>query len=522
MQYILVDMHFNAYQQHLSIRIDNKMLSEYSELLRYLDRPFYEWCGKISDTISKELEDREFLIKFTGPEFEARILKTNAKACKTCRGFKYCRPSNYKDAPVVVKELSDMIRDNRIGDLCGNVPITIGHSHTEPLPDGIESLFAISCNFFKPQLSDNGDYLFYFTDRSTEPDYISAGRYKVCFVFIRSDKNDISVMKENMIAFEWDGTLLSLHKTVNGCIITAPLTQSIKNAAEHIMRSDERLCTRVEELCSDTAVVHVKMDGQIECGRSAKVEFIVHPEGVPCPKITCKFDRENIASFDGIYLHGLNPGTVTVSFFADNDLKAFHKQKVEFIKRTRITELTLSEHSMVLQAQTNSRIDFDFAPTNADNLDEVHFFSSDKEIVFVDEQGRLRAVSEGKAIIYIKAENVSDMCAVTVMPRLAAIRFWEKTLLNQRLTMLLFERLSLDYSCYPENAYEKTLQFHSENSSVVTIEGGYLCARGIGSTVVTAEHMYEGVIKRWNISVIENTPPTPSPKKKKGLISRLF
>ncbi len=123
--------------------------------------------------------------------------------------------------------------------------------------------------------------------------------------------------------------------------------------------------------------------------------------------------------------------------------------------------------------------------TPSDGTEKVIYTSSDDNIVSVDENGRIYAVSAGMATITVKVEgtDLSTICQVNVSENIIDVDniFVPET----KISMKQGEAYQLDVTVTPINAVDKSVVFSSNNEEFVKVdENGLITAIKSGVTRV--------------------------------------
>ena len=162
---------------------------------------------------------------------------------------------------------------------------------------------------------------------------------------------------------------------------------------------------------------------------------------------------------------------------------------VEFFIATPINveSITLSETSLNLPIGT-----FDYTltasvePTNATYKDDKVWKSSDENVVYVDEYGKISTLSTGTATITVTCDGKADKCVVTVysVPELIDVT-------EHYITLNKGDSYTIISTVEPTDA-DQTLTYSSSNENVVTVDSeGKLNAVGAGEAVITIKTVNE-------------------------------
>ncbi len=117
----------------------------------------------------------------------------------------------------------------------------------------------------------------------------------------------------------------------------------------------------------------------------------------------------------------------------------------------------------------------------ADTTDKV-VWSSSNEAVATVENGKVTAVSGGKAVITATAGSVSATCEVTVTVPVESV-----TLDKENISLEKGGSAVLTATVNPSNATDKTVTWESGDETVATVVNGTVTAKGKGTAVITAK-----------------------------------
>ena len=185
---------------------------------------------------------------------------------------------------------------------------------------------------------------------------------------------------------------------------------------------------------------------------------------------------KTVATVSGGRVTGKNTGTAIITATA-NGVSA--TCEVTVIKDS----LSISEEKVLLYTGETKQI-----RSNATGKEVVVWESSNDNVVTVDEKGKLTAVGEGTATIRISLSNAAagtvsrdttDTCEVTVKDSRMEIYNEEVSLKTK----------GTDKTCtlsYQITGRKNTIKWTTSNSKVVSVSGGKLTAKSVGTATVTA------------------------------------
>ena len=185
---------------------------------------------------------------------------------------------------------------------------------------------------------------------------------------------------------------------------------------------------------------------------------------------------KTVATVSGGRVTGKNTGTAIITATA-NGVSA--TCEVTVIKDS----LSISEEKVLLYTGETKQI-----RSNATSKEVVVWESSNDNVVTVDEKGKLTAVGEGTATIRISLSNAAagtvsrdttDTCEVTVKDSRMEIY-------NEEISL---KTKGTDKTCtlsYQVTGRRNTIKWTTSNSKVVSVSGGKLTAKSVGTATVTA------------------------------------
>ncbi len=212
------------------------------------------------------------------------------------------------------------------------------------------------------------------------------------------------------------------------------------------------------------------------------------PEDADCSKLTWYSDNTDIATVNMAsgYIYAKAPGTTTIRAVASGCCTCEGTITVTVCPYTRVETLILDQSTLVLTEGKSATLTVTACPCDADDR-RVNWSSSNTAVATVNERGKVQAVSAGNAIIYATTVDGSDItasCNVTVTPNILV----SKVEIDRPGTILLVgESLRLSASVTPANALNKTLEWTSDDPTIVTVSpGGIVTALRTGFTLVNA------------------------------------
>lgn len=183
---------------------------------------------------------------------------------------------------------------------------------------------------------------------------------------------------------------------------------------------------------------------------------------------------------DGV-ISAVSVGESTITLSYENNICASCLVKVLPISPT---SLNLNYHELTLQIGESDLLAASVEPSNATDI-TINWESSDANIVTVDANGMVTAISIGEAIIKAVINNfeVYDQCRVTVSPiNVTGIRCQESA------KILRGGSVKIEAAVIPENATDNSITWYSIKPEIATIsDGGVVTGVTNGTTYVIAK-----------------------------------
>ena len=191
-------------------------------------------------------------------------------------------------------------------------------------------------------------------------------------------------------------------------------------------------------------------------------------------------------------------GTCTITVTdADTDIKA--------------ASITVTPDKVNLNAGETKQLTKTIAPEDTTNKN-VTWSSSNESVATVTEDGLIKAIAKGTAVITAAAEDGSDVkgtCTVTVTDTDTDIKAASITVTPDKVNLNAGETKQLTKTIAPEDTTNKNVTWSSSNESVATVtEDGLIKAIAKGTAVITAAAEDGSDVKgTCTVTVTENATP---------------
>ena len=216
-------------------------------------------------------------------------------------------------------------------------------------------------------------------------------------------------------------------------------------------------------------------------GEEKRLSAVVLPSTADNKSLVWRSDNEKVATVgeDGL-VHALSKGIAIISASSLDGSGVTSSCRVSVLRP--VSEILLDRDSVVLSEGDTVRISAVVFPSTADNKSLV-WRSDNEEVVTVDDDGLVHALSKGIAII---SASSLDGFGVTSSCRVSVLRPVSEILLD-RDSVVLSEGDTVRISAVvlPSTADNKFLEWRSDNENVATVdEDGLVHAMYEGNTTI--------------------------------------
>ena len=173
-----------------------------------------------------------------------------------------------------------------------------------------------------------------------------------------------------------------------------------------------------------------------------------------------------------------------------------------------VTSVSLDQSSLELSVGDTHEFVVTVLPENATNK-EVIWSSSDESVLIVTD-GVITAIKEGKATLIVKSKDgfKSSTCEVTVNKEPSIIHVTSVSLNETTLNIETGDRYTLLATVLPSDASDKSVNWSSNNESVVTVTSkGKITALSAGQAIITVTTTDGGLTASCTVNVTQKVVP---------------
>ena len=219
------------------------------------------------------------------------------------------------------------------------------------------------------------------------------------------------------------------------------------------------------------------------------LSVIAEPEDAYIPPITWSSSDPEIASVDAdgnVSGQSAGKASIIASVAEDPELGTRSRQiSYEVSVIQPVTSLTFESQNLTLNAGQTFALSATVLPETANNR-SLSWLSSNEEVIKVDANGNLTAVSSGEADLTAETQDGSGLsasCHVTVTQPVESITLLEPE--GEFLKLAVGEVRTVTVQVMPENASNQELVWTSSNVFVARVAEGNVEAVGAGDCIIT-------------------------------------
>lgn len=486
----------STYENVMDILVDGKEIDAYSPLRQFMDRPFHEWCSRIFQYIGDEI-GAGYELEFCGSLEETPVMSALAQSEKSCAKF-ISRISPISTP--LPKRMSALCKLIKKYGLSFGPPTHYGVNFvSKSIPSPFSSLISqldVRNSFCRLSFSEKGypceshgnDIVFHPVNSMNDAVSIaeSNGGGRPYFILVNSEKSGFACKFGD--AFIYFVSKDSFFDIVFECLLLIPLKMLFIKATERLLNmvDAEEIKNQICDLMASMPIWRVSAASEIELDKSTEIYCEASPPNASKPELVFTYQIPGIVECTQARVFGRREGSTKVYVSRKGSSGVLGELDFTVRRRNRIAELMLSEDSIVMGEGETFRINVDWIPEDADNINSIKWNAWPEETVEV-EDGLVTALKQGEGRIICSAEAISAQCCVLVLPWLEDMSLAD-SILKTGLTLRTGEEYILDVKVSPENAIDSEVIVSSDNLLIANVIGQKVIGVDIGTATVTVEN----------------------------------
>lgn len=231
---------------------------------------------------------------------------------------------------------------------------------------------------------------------------------------------------------------------------------------------------------SRNTILFSKDETIIEKGKSEQIEFTYDlEEGLTQDDIVWKSSDDGVVTVDDNgKITAIDKGEALVTATCKN-----FTATIKVIVWKDENKINIENETLSLVIDDTYKLNYDYHLLNGATKDEIFWESSNKDVVVVDNDGNITAISDGVATVTASYEDASDSIEITVL---------KKNSLDIQATELVLQvgkTLDITYGYYfNDGATSEDIIWTSSNTNVARVENGRVIAKLDGETTIIAKY----------------------------------
>lgn len=312
----------------------------------------------------------------------------------------------------------------------------------------------------------------------------------------------------------WKSSDTSIAKVNSNGMITAvsPGTAVITVVTAAYYSSSYKAACKVTVTQPVTGVTLNKSKTTIQVGKGENLTAVIAPSNASDKNVQWTSSDTNVASVDNSgYVRAKNPGKATITVKTNNGGKT---AACEVTVPAVPTGVILNPKNLTLRVGDSDTLTAQVTPEGVGGV-SLYWVSGDKNIVTVDGNGTVTAVSPGTAKIAVRIKNTdyTDRCQITVIPAAEVIQPEEEKITppipvtgieldHTKIMIPIGDAFQLNAMVIPSNATNRAVLWESDNPQVVVVsDSGLLEAVGLGKADIIAKTDDGGKVAKCKVEV---------------------
>lgn len=487
-----IEVVINPFKLETRVNINGSPISPYSELSKYLKEPFYTWCDKVLDALSRELND-EFSVSIVSRQIEANILQGLSEECDDC--VEVSHDNLTIDMPLStrilkLKEISKISNVDFIEDQINVNLFTYDNLKSNVIDENYKGFSLYNLNismdlYSKEKLlnrSNEINFVMVTSDAEAQNLYSDIKRENLnLFIIVLNGGSKVTKINNNFICqCDYNDVNEMIMELIEFRYLTPYFVNLLNQVGEKVLDVAPILEDDIKLLKSVEPFVTVSSIESMEINTFCPLKIKSFPENAEIPKLNFKLSNERVVNCDGKNILAIGCGHVDIEVYVQGSLEPTSKFHVNVFKRNKISNVDLEPKTIVFSVGDVKKVDYRFYPENADNQESLHWTTTDSKVATVDKDGNVVGVGPGSCYISISAEEISASCLVSVKSKISNI------ILSKTSTHLYIgETTNLNMEYTPKDVINNEIICETSDENVAIYKDGVIKATGIGSAVIS-------------------------------------
>ena len=485
----ILKLKLNPYTNVNIVSLDDKPLSPYSELNNFMKEPFLSWASKLLETAEREIND-DFCLEVISETFESFFLEGLQSEFDSCakyqsKAFELNTPINER-LETIIKLAEKYKIEYSLGNFKLPIYTDIDLNIDKSLIDFVSSTdakFIISND--KSILNRLGEFS------------------KQCVVLLLSDKNSVTGFNDEKYIWEiYSDKLNLIMNSIIDRFVKIPfiinLCSNFKSIYDNLSDEDKQILNLILEIDPYVSIQEIP---KIEVGNSYTLKIDMFPSTSRIPNLRIKPQKDNIISVDGNCLTAVVPGITDIDIYKNEENIPFVRRTVTTYQNNFVKKIILSVTNKNIGIGKTQSINIQLTPIDADDVSNITWHVDNDSVISVDENGIIKGLNPGEAIVTAKTRNVSSNVEITVLPNINNL-----SLSINQTNLYVGETQPILINVEPKKCFDSSVEWKSSDETVAIVEKDdnnqtIIRAKGIGDCTLSCEAKEGSCVASCNVRV---------------------
>lgn len=422
------------------VTMNGEKASPYSELSTTLNRPFLEAFERIIPGLDNEIFD-DYVIDFYGTAFQHRLLEGTTGKSEFCKEIRFNEIESLISKESLIERLSTISSQCNIS-IDKPASLMIYNPANVAVPQKAELVITDNPN------ADIGIFNSMSDVQNTVR--IPVVLSNTLFAQNVAGRTILNVPSEEIGDF-WD--YIDLEYRIRSFVMEymtalryAPLSPVQKAELESIKNN------KPQYFVGD-------IPSEIDVGEAVTIDFASFPEDA----FSLRSESVGVAYCSESRITAIAGGATNILIVNRNG-ETVAQKPIIVISHHYVEEIRLIPRFEYLKKNERNKIDVIITPLNGEDANQLVWNNSNPNVIQVDENGNIFAISAGKSTITVSGHSTSATLSVEVKPALQGLRFTQ-----QSVRLKSGEIVIIDCEVTPSGAPTENLTWELDNKTIASI-----------------------------------------------------
>ncbi len=422
------------------VTMNGEKVNLFSELSTTLNRPFLEAFEKIIPGLDNEIFD-DYVIDFYGTSLQHKLLERTSEKSEFCKEIRFNEIDSLISKETLIERLSAISNQYNIS-IGKPAPLRIYNPANVPVPQKNEVIFSENPN------ADIGIFNTLEEIQST-----------VHIPVVLSDNLSVQTVAGRTVLNVPTGEMNNFWDYVDLEYCIRPSIMEFLTALRYVPLSAVQKA-ELESIKNNKPQYYIgEIPTELNMSETVSIDFASFPEDV----FSLRSENVGVIYCNDSRITAIAGGAANILIVNKNGQTVAQKQIV-VICHHYVEEIRLIPRFEYLKKNERNKIDVIITPLNGEDANHLVWNNSNPNVIQVDDNGNIFAISDGKATITVSGHSVSATLNVEVKPTLQGLHF-----VQQSVRLKTGETVIIDCEVTPSDAPTESLTWELDNKTIASI-----------------------------------------------------